>query len=153
METNIQELYQRSVDMGESRTDFKELDIADQTVRGLKLSCVDFINCDLSNTTFIDCDLRGTAFDKSEMKNVKLIRCQIYDCKFPKVNASIIFDNCFREIVYTPENKKNSIVNNFFNSASKFVTTFTALPTEKILAIAIFIFSISFLMITYKVKF
>ena len=150
MKVNIQELYEKSIDNGEKRTFFKDLNLSCQKIENQKLLCVDFIDCDLTCTIFINCDLRGSNFEKTKMNNTKFINCHILCCEFPPQKEQMSFHNCYNESIYQPEHQNGPVRLGFFDNIIKLITSFSGVKTEKILAIAILVIAISFLLAIYK---
>jgi uncharacterized protein YjbI with pentapeptide repeats len=105
MRANIQELYESSIEQGESSTKIPDLDFSDQWIVGLQLSCIDFGKSDLTGTVFIDCDLRGSIFEEATTDGLRLIRCHIYECYFPQHASSILFEDCCKDLCWKLPNK------------------------------------------------
>ena len=85
----IQNLYELSLERGESRTDFSGLDFSNIHVKGIDLRCCDFDDTNLSNTIFEDCDLRGSCFQGAKSERAKFIHCLIFDCEFPETYVKL----------------------------------------------------------------
>jgi len=90
------ELYKWSVERGDKRSKLDGIVMSGKEIVGYDLRCVDWGDSDFSETVFDGCDLRGSDFSKAKMSGAKLIRCRIFDCKFPA--ESIQFIECVRDL-------------------------------------------------------
>lgn len=148
--TKVRELFEASIDDSESRTVIRGLNLIGERFEGLRLSCVDFIDCDLSGSEFIECDLRGSTFDTSRMHKVTVIRSHIFACSFPKDDPSIKLENCCREIVGSITPTVDLKPHQLIGSIGKAVATLNLLSTEKILAVAVFLAFLTVLVTVVK---
>lgn len=76
-------LYEASIERGESRTIFRGIDLSGKTLFSERLSCIDWVDCDLSGCTFDNCDLRGSAFIECSLNRARFVRCAVYGSEFP----------------------------------------------------------------------
>ncbi len=90
---DVIEFYKYSLEAGERRTSFDELEMSGKKFCDCELRCVGWGRSDFSGAVFVDCDLRGSDFSKAKMYGAKLVRCRIYDCNFSP-DPGIQFVDC-----------------------------------------------------------
>ncbi len=93
----ILNLYKYSLESGEKRTKFDGLQMHGKHFTSCDLRCVDWGRSDLSHSLFNDCDLRGSDFADVKMTRAKLVRCRVFDCKFPP-DPTIEFIDCQHQL-------------------------------------------------------